>query len=101
MDAGLDPPQPGYDPAVVEAYLRTPKGRSAKKAAGGEPRRDADEIQVVQLLDLEARRAQGAVEVGTRVPPVVIECGVQRSVERRQGGIVKEQRTTGNQGRVC
>src|SRR5215213_10409864 len=55
MDARFDRSQPRNDEPIVEPYLSAAEGSPMHNAAGGEPRGDAKQVEVVKPLDLEAR----------------------------------------------
>jgi hypothetical protein len=93
----LQAAQPWDYPSVVEPYLGATERRSAEEASGCEPGGDAHEVQVIKLLDLEPAAAQSSAQLGSGVPPVMVERLIQRPVQRGERGHEKEKGPAGDE----
>ena len=104
MDFRFNATKPGDNPPVIEANLGSAQRLPVQHASGKEPRRDADSIQVVQSLDLEAGIEKELAEPRPGVATKMIERAIERAIDRghsrdeqQQRAVTRERATRGAQ----
>ena len=104
MDFRFNATKPGNHPTVIEANLGSAQRLPVQHAPGKKPRRDADSIQVVQSLNLEAGIEKEPAQPRSGVATKMIERAIERAIDRghsrdeqQQGAVTRERATRGAQ----